>query len=120
MSSPLPVPLPYLFFSVPLCPLWFIRFLFNMNFKNLSIKRRIVYTVEGFADRLFTPKYNPFYYLGTICAFLLVFIAISGLYLFFFYRTSSPYEAMQSITVNQWYLGGIMRSIHRYASDGLI
>ena len=91
-----------------------------MNFKNLSIKRRIVYTVEGFADRLFTPKYNPFYYLGTICAFLLVLIAISGLYLFFFYRTSSPYETMQSITVNQWYLGGIMRSIHRYASDGLI
>lgn len=91
-----------------------------MNFKNLSIKRRILYTVEGFADRLFTPKYNPFYYLGTICAFLLVLIAISGLYLFFFYRTSSPYETMQSITVNQWYLGGILRSIHRYSSDGLI
>ncbi len=91
-----------------------------MHFKNLSIKRRIVYTVEGFADRLFTPKYNPFYYLGTICAFLLVLIAISGLYLFFFYRTSSPYETMQSITVNQWYLGGILRSIHRYSSDGLI
>lgn len=91
-----------------------------MDFKNLSIKRRIIYTVEGLADRLFTPRYNPLYYLGTICAFLLILIAISGLYLFFFYRTSSPYETLQYITVNQWYLGGIMRSIHRYASDGLI
>jgi quinol-cytochrome oxidoreductase complex cytochrome b subunit/coenzyme F420-reducing hydrogenase delta subunit len=91
-----------------------------MDNKRLSIKKRIVYTVEGIADRIFTPRYNPFYYLGTICAFLLVLIAISGLYLFFFYRTSSPYETMQSITVNQWYLGGILRSIHRYASDGLI
>ncbi|MEK6546456.1 MAG: hypothetical protein AABZ28_07975, partial [Nitrospinota bacterium] len=89
-----------------------------MDFKNLSIRRRLVYTVEGFADRLFTPKYNPFYYLGTICALLLVLIAISGLYLFLFYKTSDPFGSLQSLTVNQWYLGGIMRSIHRYASDG--
>lgn len=91
-----------------------------MNSKNLSIKRRIVYTIEGLADRIFTPRYNPFYYLGTICFFFLILILISGVYLFFFYRTANPYEALQNITVNQWYLGGIMRSIHRYASDGLI
>jgi coenzyme F420-reducing hydrogenase delta subunit/ferredoxin len=91
-----------------------------MDFKNLSIKRRIVYTVEGFADRIFTPRYNPFYYLGTICALLLILIVISGLYLFLFYKTSDPFGSLQSLTVNQWYLGGIMRSIHRYASDGLI
>ncbi|MBI3584594.1 MAG: hydrogenase iron-sulfur subunit [Nitrospinae bacterium] len=91
-----------------------------MNHKNLSIKKRIVYTVEGLADRIFTPRYNPLYYLGMICFFLLTLIAISGIYLFFFYRTSDPYEAIQSLTVNQWYAGGILRSVHRYASDGLI
>lgn len=81
---------------------------------------KIVYTIENWTNRVFTPKYNPFYYLGTICFFLLVLIVISGVYLFIFYRTGSPYETVQGLTVNQWYIGGIMRSMHRYASDGLI
>lgn len=45
---------------------------------------------------------------------------MSGLYLFIFYRTNHPYQIVQDLTEKQWYLGGVMRSIHRYASDGLI
>lgn len=45
---------------------------------------------------------------------------MSGLYLFIFYRTNHPYQIVQDLTEKQWYLGGIIRSIHRYASDGLI
>jgi coenzyme F420-reducing hydrogenase delta subunit/NAD-dependent dihydropyrimidine dehydrogenase PreA subunit len=82
--------------------------------------RKIVHAIDGWGDRIFTPKYNPFYWLGTICFFLMALIFITGIYLFLFYRTSNPYGSLQNLSVNQWYLGGIIRSIHRYASDGLI
>ena len=82
--------------------------------------KRIVYTIDGWADRIFTPKYNPLYWLGTLCFVSLMLILISGSYLFFFYRTGAPYESVQDLTVTQWYIGGFLRSIHRYASDGLI
>ncbi|MEK6689899.1 MAG: hydrogenase iron-sulfur subunit [Nitrospirota bacterium] len=82
--------------------------------------QRVVYTIDGLGDRIFTPKYNPFYWLGTLCFFFMVLIFITGIYLFLFYRTSNPYESLQYLSANQWYLGGIIRSLHRYASDGLI
>jgi len=82
--------------------------------------RKIVCTIDGWGDRIFTPRYNPFYLLGAICFSLMALIFITGIYLFLFYRTSSPYVSVQNLSVNQWYLGGIIRSIHRYASDGLI
>ncbi len=90
------------------------------DYESLSIGRRIVYALDRLGDRIFSPRYNPFYWLGTICFFLLILITVTGIYLFIFYRTDSPYETVQSITTGQWYIGGIMRSIHRYASDGLI
>ncbi len=91
-----------------------------MGYQGLSVRRRIVYTFDRLGDMVFTQEYNPLYWLGTICFFFLMLITISGIYLFLFYRTSSPYETVQYLTVNQWYLGGIMRSIHRYASDGFV
>ncbi|MEK6589282.1 MAG: hydrogenase iron-sulfur subunit [Nitrospinota bacterium] len=91
-----------------------------MEYKEHSFRRKIIYIFDEWVDKVFTPKYNPFYWLGTICFFLLILIAVSGIYLFIFYRTSNAYETVQYLTVNQWYLGGIMRSIHRYASDGFI
>ncbi len=91
-----------------------------MAFKGLSVRRRIVYALDRIGDKVFTPTYNPLYYLGTICFFFLILITISGIYLFLFYRTSAPYQTIQYLTNEQWYLGGFMRSIHRYASDGFI
>ena len=85
-----------------------------------SLGKRIVYTIDGLADRIFPPKYNPLNWLGTLCFVSLILILISGSYLFLFFKTSSPYESVQYLTVNQWYIGGFLRSIHRYASDGLI
>ena len=83
-------------------------------------RKRIVYAIDGWADRIFTPKYNPLHWLGTLCFFCMMLILISGIYLFLFYKTGTPYESVQYLTVEQWYIGGIMRSVHRYASDGLV
>jgi coenzyme F420-reducing hydrogenase delta subunit/quinol-cytochrome oxidoreductase complex cytochrome b subunit len=83
---------------------------------------RLVALVDYWTNRVITARYNPFYYLGQISIFLLVLILLSGIYLLPFYRINveRAYDAVQYITVEQWYLGGIMRSIHRYASDALI
>ncbi|MBI3584596.1 MAG: hydrogenase iron-sulfur subunit [Nitrospinae bacterium] len=102
--------------------------------KNASIKQRalllkpdrsnpiqkIFLYIEDWANRYFTPRYNPFYYLGAISTILFAILFISGVYLFVFFRTANPYQTIQYLTEDQWYAGGIMRSIHRYASDGLI
>jgi len=78
--------------------------------------------IEMLVNRVTTPAYNPFYFLGAISIFFLWVILVSGVYLFLFYGISArgAYQSVQELTVNQWYLGGVMRSMHRYASDGLV
>jgi len=83
------------------------------------LKKLFLYIEDQF-NRLFSPKYNPFYYLGAISTLFFLILLISGIYLFIFYRTNNPYKIVQDLTEKQWYLGGIMRSLHRYASDGLV
>lgn len=86
----------------------------------LKFGERVFLRAEGLADTIFTPRYNPFYFLGAIAIFFLWLVAISGVYLFIFYKIATPYESVKYITEGQWYLGGIMRGIHRYAAGGLI
>ena len=83
------------------------------------LKKLFLY-IEDWANRCFSPRFNPFYYLGAISTLFFIILLISGIYLFIFYRTNHPYQIVQDLTEKQWYLGGIIRSIHRYASDGLI
>ncbi|MBI5194433.1 MAG: hydrogenase iron-sulfur subunit [Nitrospirae bacterium] len=78
--------------------------------------RRIIY----YADLIFTPKYNPFYYLGAIAITFLTMIFISGVYMFIFYKIATPYDSVKYITEGQWHIGAVIRSIHRYASAGLV
>ncbi len=88
--------------------------------KPKTAPQKILLYIEDYFNKIFTPQYNPLYYLGAISCILYLVIVISGIYLFIFYRTNNPYQIVQDITEKQWYLGGVMRSIHRYASDGLI
>ncbi len=62
------------------------------------------------------------YNLGALGYFFIWTIFISGVYIFIFYdvQLSGAYDSVQRITVGQKYYGGIIRSIHRYASDGLM
>ena len=78
--------------------------------------------VERVFNALFGERLNPFYYLGAISYFLFWIVAASGLYLYAFFATGveSAYASVESLTHGQWYAGGILRSLHRYASDGLI
>lgn len=65
---------------------------------------------------------NPLRHLGSLTIFFFWIVLVSGIWLFIFFRTSvdGAYQSVEYLTHQQWYLGGVMRSLHRYASDAAI
>jgi CDP-4-dehydro-6-deoxyglucose reductase len=82
----------------------------------------VLLRIESWLNRIFGAEHNPFYQLGAIGYFLFWVVAASGFYIYAFYRTgvTEAYASVESITHGQWYLGGVMRSLHRYSSDGMV
>ncbi len=78
--------------------------------------------VEGAFDKVFGPAWNPLYQLGALGWFFFWIVAVSGIYLFVVFDTSvkNAYQSVEYLTHEQWYLGGVMRSFHRYASDAMV
>jgi NAD(P)H-flavin reductase/quinol-cytochrome oxidoreductase complex cytochrome b subunit len=78
--------------------------------------------VERLFNRAFGEASNPLYYLGAISYYLLWIVIASGLYLYAFFSTgvTEAHQSVEAITHGQRWVGGIMRSLHRYASDGLV
>lgn len=76
---------------------------------------------KGF-NAVFGAKLNPMYQLGAISFYMFWVVFVSGLYIYAFYRTgiNEAFTSVENITHEQWYLGGIMRSLHRYASDAMV
>ena len=77
---------------------------------------------ENLFNVAFGEKLNPFYHLGTISFWQFWLLIGTGIYLYIFADTGvhNAYQSVERITHNQWWAGGIMRSIHRYATDGMI
>ncbi len=78
--------------------------------------------VEGLFDYPFGPVWNPMRQLGTLSFFFYWVVAVSGLYVYIMFDTSvtSAYPSVEAITHEQWYLAGVMRSLHRYGSDAMV
>ncbi len=78
--------------------------------------------VEDWFDILFGAKLNPFYQLGALGWFYYWIVIVSGIYVYIFFDTgvTQAYQSLEYLTHEQWYAGGIMRSLHRYASDALV
>ena len=78
--------------------------------------------VESLFDAAFGVEHNPLYHLGALGWFFYWIVAVSGIYLYIFFDTgvSQAYESVEYLTQEQWYAGGLARSLHRYASDALI
>jgi len=87
-----------------------------------TIARAAFESVDKLFDRAFTPAWNPLYHLGTLGWYFFWIVIVSGIYLYIFFDTgiNQAYESLEYITNVQWYAGGVMRSLHRYASDALI
>lgn len=77
---------------------------------------------EAVFNRAFGDRLNPLYHLGAITFFLFWIVAGTGLYLYAFFDTSvdGAYRSVEALTHGQWFAGGVLRSVHRYASDAMV
>jgi coenzyme F420-reducing hydrogenase delta subunit/ferredoxin len=78
--------------------------------------------IENFFDVFFGGADNPLRHLGALGLYFLWILVATGLYLYTVLDTSvtGVYTSIDYLTQEQWYLGGILRSLHRYASDAFV
>ena len=86
-----------------------------------QFSRALLCRMEGLLDPFFG-RFNPFYHLGTLGFFFFYIMLATGTYLFIYYESTveGSYDQLQFLTREQWYFGGVMRSLHRYAADGMV
>ena len=84
--------------------------------------RAIFDEAERGLSKAFPPQWNPLLNLGALGFFFYWIIVASGVYLFIFFGTgvNKAFDSVEYMTRDQWYAAGLMRSFHRYASDGLV
>ncbi|MFN3746580.1 MAG: cytochrome b N-terminal domain-containing protein [Hyphomicrobiaceae bacterium] len=87
-----------------------------------NVLRRGFELIERPFERLFGPALNPLSQLGALGFFFFWIVAVSGVYLFIFFDTGieQAYQSVEYISREQWFHAGVMRSLHRYASDLMI
>jgi len=86
-----------------------------------AIQKSLVLPLEKGANKVFTQKYNPLYYHGALPNLFLWALFLTGLLLLVYYQAtlSTAYASMKYITY-QAPFGNAIRSIHRYAADGMM
>ena len=87
-----------------------------------SLAQNAFIAVEKIINAVFGERLNPFYYLGAITYFLLWIVIVTGLYLYAFFETSvaGAFASVEALTHGQRFVGGVLRSLHRHASDALV
>jgi coenzyme F420-reducing hydrogenase delta subunit/ferredoxin len=83
---------------------------------------RVFLRCEEALDAPFGGADNPLRHLGAMGLYLLWVVVGSGLYLYAVLDTGidAVYSSIGYLSLQQWYLGGILRSLHRYAADGFL
>lgn len=83
--------------------------------------QRATLWLERGLNNIFSQRYNPFYYHGALPNFFIWALFISGLILFAYYQPTlaNAYASVHYITFELPF-GNLFRSIHRYASDGMM
>jgi ferredoxin/coenzyme F420-reducing hydrogenase delta subunit len=78
--------------------------------------------IEAALDRPFGAAWNPLRQMGTLTFFYYWIAAATGIYVYILFDTSvgGAYASVEMMTHQQWYLSGIMRSLHRYSSDAMV
>ena len=92
----------------------------------MAIVKRALLQLFGKAERTFEyafgQRLNPFTWLGALGWYFYWITIATGVYLYIFFDTGvvDAYASVEYITNEQWYAAGVMRSLHRYASDALV
>ena len=78
--------------------------------------------LEAALDRVFGSVGNPLRHLGALGFLFFWWLVGSGIYLYAALDTSASaaYESIARLARQPWYLGGWLRSAHRYAADGFV
>jgi ferredoxin/coenzyme F420-reducing hydrogenase delta subunit len=78
--------------------------------------------LEESFDVWFGTAANPWRHLGALGFLFYWLVVASGVYLYACFDTSvhGAHASVQYLTQRQWWLGGLMRSLHRYASDAFV
>ena len=87
-----------------------------------ALLRHLFMRAEAVFNTAFGDRLNPLYHLGEIGFFLFWIVAGSGLYLYAFFETgvAGAHASVQALTHGQWFAGGILRTMHRHASDAMV
>jgi NAD(P)H-flavin reductase/quinol-cytochrome oxidoreductase complex cytochrome b subunit len=87
-----------------------------------AIGRHVFLALDRVFNRVFGDTLNPLYYLGAISYSMFWIVVVSGFYIYAFYETGvdTTFASVERLTHAQWYAGGVMRSLHRYASDAMV
>lgn len=77
--------------------------------------------LDAIVHKAIPPALNPFGQLGAIANICLIIAVISGVILLYWYTPSvhKAYASLEAVRQSSW-LGQLMRSIHRYSSDGCL
>ncbi len=77
---------------------------------------------DAIFNRFFGEHLNPLFHLGALSYFMYWVVVVTGLYVYIFFKTGvdGAYDSVEALTHQQWWLGGVMRSMHRYASDAMV
>ncbi|MFZ5918770.1 MAG: 4Fe-4S binding protein [Chloroflexota bacterium] len=82
---------------------------------------RIALALERPLNRLVgTPQLNPFYHTDTIALFLLVVLAVTGVYVLLLYQFGYQASYQSVAKVEGYLIGRLIRVLHRYAAGGLV
>lgn len=78
--------------------------------------------VEHLFDAAFGSALNPLRHLGALGFLSFWLLAVSGIYLYALIDTSAQgaYPSIESLSRQPWYVGGWLRSVHRYAADAFV
>ena len=68
---------------------------------------------------VFSSSLEPLRHLGALAYLLFWFLAASGIYLYIRFDTELA-GAYASIAELEWWFGGVLRSVHRYAADAFV
>ena len=87
-----------------------------------SFLRNAFTRLEAVLDAVFGPAWNPLVHTGALGFFCYFVVAVSGVYVYVFFDTGTvrAFASVERMSTVQWYHAGVMRSLHRYASDGLM
>jgi len=79
----------------------------------------VLVALERLLDRAFGAHANPLRQLGALAFLLFWILAASGIALYIRFDTSVT-GAYQSIEDLEWWFGGLLRGMHRYAADAFV